>query len=204
MSNTDSFVDEVNEDLRRDRLFALMRRYGWIAIAGVLLLVGGAAYREYRAAQIRTAAQAQGDAMLAAVQDNTPEAWSGVEGVLARFNEAAALAEAGDEAAARSILDQIATTPDLGAEYADLAVLRAAMLGDDAAARRTGLSAISAPGAPYRLLALEQIAMIDLETGDTDAAIAGLKALAEDAEIPAPQKRRVDTILTALGVDSET
>ena len=57
MSNTDSFIDEVNEEVRKDRLFALMRRYGWIAILLVLLLVGGAAFREYRLAQNRAAAQ---------------------------------------------------------------------------------------------------------------------------------------------------
>lgn len=45
MSDTDSFIEEVTEEVRRDRLFGLMRRYGWIAVLAVLLLVGGTAYR---------------------------------------------------------------------------------------------------------------------------------------------------------------
>ena len=32
-NQNDSFIDEVTEDLRRDRLFGLYRRYGWIALA---------------------------------------------------------------------------------------------------------------------------------------------------------------------------
>ena len=40
MSDTDSFIDEVTEEVKRDRLFATMRKYGWIAVLIVLLLVG--------------------------------------------------------------------------------------------------------------------------------------------------------------------
>ena len=38
MSDTDSFIDEVTEEVKRDRLFAMMKRYGWIAVVIVLLL----------------------------------------------------------------------------------------------------------------------------------------------------------------------
>ena len=31
MSNPDSFIEEVTEEVRRDKLFALFRKYGWIA-----------------------------------------------------------------------------------------------------------------------------------------------------------------------------
>ena len=31
MSDTDSFIDEVTEEVRRDALFAQFRRYGWHA-----------------------------------------------------------------------------------------------------------------------------------------------------------------------------
>ena len=38
-NQNDSFIDEVTEDLRRDRLFLAMRRYGWIAVLAILVLV---------------------------------------------------------------------------------------------------------------------------------------------------------------------
>ena len=47
MSETDSFIEEVSEEVRKDRLFAIMRKYGWIALLAVLLMVSGTAYREY-------------------------------------------------------------------------------------------------------------------------------------------------------------
>src|SRR6056297_2935352 len=67
VSDTDSFIEEVTEEVRRDRLFRLMRRYGWIAILAILLLVGGAAWNEWRKAQARDAAQSTGDAIIAAL-----------------------------------------------------------------------------------------------------------------------------------------
>ena len=36
VSNPESFIDEVNEEVRRDRLYQNIRRYGWIAVVVVL------------------------------------------------------------------------------------------------------------------------------------------------------------------------
>ena len=74
MSETDSFIEEVTEEVRRDRLFGLMRRYGWIAVLAVLLIVGGAAYREYSRAAEQAAARALGDALLAALDNEDVDA----------------------------------------------------------------------------------------------------------------------------------
>ena len=51
MSNTDSFLQEVSEELRRDKLYRNMRKYGWIGLLLVVIIVGGAAYREYQKSQ---------------------------------------------------------------------------------------------------------------------------------------------------------
>ncbi len=64
MSNPESFIDEVTEEVRRDKLFGYLRRYGWIAIVAVLLIVGGAAWREYQIAQRQAESEAFGDAVL--------------------------------------------------------------------------------------------------------------------------------------------
>ena len=51
MSDTDSFLQEVSEELRRDKLYRNMRKYGWIGLLLVVIIVGGAAYREYQKSQ---------------------------------------------------------------------------------------------------------------------------------------------------------
>jgi hypothetical protein len=72
MANTDSFIDEVNEEVRRDRLFAFFRKWAWLAILIVVIAVGGAAYLEYRRAQTEAAAQAFGDSLIAALEAEDP------------------------------------------------------------------------------------------------------------------------------------
>ena len=64
MSNPDSFIDEVTEEVRRDRLFRLFRKYGWIGVVIILGLVGGTAWTEWSKTREAARAQAFGDAML--------------------------------------------------------------------------------------------------------------------------------------------
>ena len=74
MSNPDSFIDEVTEEVRRDRLFRAFRRYGWIGVVLVAAIVGGAAFNEWQKASRTATAQALGDGLTAALAAGTPEA----------------------------------------------------------------------------------------------------------------------------------
>ena len=39
MSDTDSFIDEVTEEVRRDRMYLLLRRWGWVGVVAVVCLL---------------------------------------------------------------------------------------------------------------------------------------------------------------------
>ena len=41
VSESDSFIDEVTEEVRRDKLFAVFRKYAWIGVLAVAAIVGG-------------------------------------------------------------------------------------------------------------------------------------------------------------------
>ena len=62
MSETDSFIAEVTEDVRRDRLFGLFRRFGWIPAALIVIIVSGTAYNEWSKSKADKLAQVRGDA----------------------------------------------------------------------------------------------------------------------------------------------
>ena len=74
MSDTDSFIDEVSEEIRREKLFKTFRKYGWIGVALVVIVVGGTGYREYSRAAEKTASETFGSSVLAALQENDPSA----------------------------------------------------------------------------------------------------------------------------------
>ena len=53
--------------------------------------------------------------------------------------------------------------------------------------------------APLRLLALEQIALLQAERGEKDAAIATARSIAEDAEASASLRQRAEQLVIVLG-----
>ncbi|TDE40820.1 tetratricopeptide repeat protein [Antarcticimicrobium sediminis] len=212
MSDADSFIDEVTEEVRRDRLFAIFRRYGWIAVVVILAVVGGAAYNEYSKAQETAAAQTLGDEMLAALDHDAPadraEALAGIEvdspgrEALLAFMTAAARADAGETEAAVADLQDITRNGDLPEIYRQIAGFKALVLQSDTLSaddRRMQFEALAQPGAPLRLLAEEQIALIDVAEGDTGAAIDRLQAILQDAETDAVLRQRVRQVIVALG-----
>ena len=212
MSNVDSFVEEVNEEVRRDRLYGYLRRYGWIAVVAILVIVGGAAFTEYRKAQDRAEAEALGDAMLAALSANdsagraealeTISAETPTSAAVLRMMTAAEEVNAGNTDAAIATLNTIATDGEVPEIYRQLAQFKAVTLqGTDAPAadRRQALEAMAQPGNPFRLLAIEQLALIDIETGDPQAAIERYQSILSDAEITADLQQRALQVIVALG-----
>lgn len=212
MSNDDSFINEVTEEVRREKLYGYLRRYGWIGVAAVLVLVGGAAFNEYSKAQTRAQAEANGDAIYTALEADTPEARAaalesfeggGGADAIAALLRASSLEEAGDADAAATALNAIATDPDTPEMYRDLAAIKAVMLPtEDTEARLAAATALAQPGMPFYLLALEQQAYLTLELGNRDEAIEILRRIEEDAAVTRGLLERVQTLMVALGVPS--
>jgi len=209
MSQTDTFMDEVAEEVRRDKMYGWAKRYGWMVALVILLIVGGTAWREISASRSEAAAAARGDALYAALEleDGAARAEAldlaaedaATTGVVTRMLAATETARAGDVQTAAELYSAIASTPDVNPIYRDMALLKRAMLPGGDADRAGTLQSLALPGAPYRTLAEEQLAILDVEAGDIDAALARLQPLLEDAETTQNQQRRIIQLIVALG-----
>lgn len=203
MSTPDSFIDEVTEEVRRDRLYGLVRKYGWIGIALVLAIVGGASWNEWRIAQHDARAEVFG-AGLAAALDQTGAARADAVAALAATGGQIALkqlflADGLDGAASIVALKSLADDTSQAPMYRDLAVLRLVMLDDAMSldARRTALQDIS--GRSFGILAREQLAYLLIAEGKTDEAIAALSALVQDQAAPSGLIARAQQAIISLG-----
>ncbi len=214
MSEIDHFIEEVTEEVRRDRLFALYRKYGWMVALAVVLIVGGAAYNEYRKAQEVAMARMTGDALLAALSANEAQAraraLAGLEAntpdanAIVRMTEAAAQVEAGNIEAAVAALDRVASDGEVAVIYRDIAAFKALTLQADSLPPETlrqRFSALARPGGALRLLAEEQLALIDIAQGATQAALERLESIRQDAEASPALQQRVTRLIIALGGD---
>ena len=216
MSDTDSFLQEVSEELRRDKLYRNIRKYGWVAILLVFVIVGAATYREYLKSQAKTEAELFGTSIIDALNEtNSADRISKLQKINAPGENSKAIvamllsAEAtGNETATleMSDLSDVAESLLIDAHYRDLLNFKI-LLGSseimDLEERIKAFDALSKPGNPCRLLAGEQMALIELEMGNTDKAVEKISQILLDAELTSGLRNRATQMLVALGKDPE-
>ncbi len=213
--------DEVEEELREERMQALLKKYAGVLFAAALLVIGGVAgwkawiwYQDRRdfaaaasylsASNISETAGATGPnqpAAIAAFQVVAADAPNGYR-ILARLREAAIRANTGDLQGASALWDAVAADSSADPLLRDLANLtwciHHADQGDPALLDGR-LKPLAAEGNAWRPLAREQLALLDLRQGHTDAAKTQLKKLAEDTSAPAGVRNRAGVLLNRAG-----
>jgi hypothetical protein len=213
--------DEINEELRAERAQALLKRYAGVILATVVLIIvaaaGWEAWRWWQAKQDRIAAQKFLSAMTiaeggksdaasgkSAIADFNTLATTAPEGyrTLARLRSAALQAQSGNVAGAEQQWNAVATDPNAEPLLRDLANLLWAEHQIDTAdpsLLAARLKALAEPDNPWRPLAEEQLALLDLREGKTAAAKTTLTRLAEDVTAPSGVRGRAVELLGQLG-----
>ena len=211
MSETDSFLNEVAEEVRRDRLTSLFRRYGWIGALVVFLIVGGAAWNEYRKATQETAARNLGDGILSALSLENEDARAGALADVAADGDAAAVltlvtaaaqAESGDIVAADAALAGLAADGGAPQIYRDLARMKRLYLvgnGLSDADRAATIDVLAVHGGAFRPLALEQRALMLVDGNDVEGAILIFTDLLNDSESTPELVSRARQMIVVLG-----
>ncbi len=204
MTDGDGFIQEVTEDLRRDRMLGLWRRWGPVVIGGLVALVGVSAFLAWRDHAREQAARDLGGRLIAATEGPDPAAALaalGETGVAARLVEAAARADAGDPDGAAALYDALADDAASGRAIAAFAALRAvqlraASLGPEATA--AALGPLTAGDGPFRLLALEARGNARRLSGDAAGARADLEAALLDPAATEALRARAAAALALL------
>lgn len=217
--------DEINEDLRAERAQLLLKRYGVLLVAAlVLVLVGVAGWQAWRwreAGQTGRDAAVFMDAMrkaaptaagtdaptparteaLAAFDDLAASAPEGYR-TLARLRAASLKKAAGDRPGALSMLDRVSA--DTAADpllrgLADLLWVQSEVDDGDPAAVEGRLAALLVPGNAWRPMAMEVQAWLLMRTNREDQARTVLKELQAEPMAPEGVKGRAGWLLSRLG-----
>ncbi|WP_424929595.1 tetratricopeptide repeat protein [Amaricoccus tamworthensis] len=209
---TDSFMHEVSEEVRRDRLYAFLRKWGWLIGLVLVLIVGGAGANEWLKYRAETEAQAAGDALRVAMEVEDPAERAAQIAEFANANPSAAgfariaqagsLVQAGDEAGAAEVLAAVSVDPEVSPILQSVASLRRVMLmGSElpSSERLAILQGLTDPNAPFRPLALEQRALYYLEEGDSAAAIPDLELILEEPGATQALMDRARQLIVAAG-----
>lgn len=220
--------EEVESDLRADRMRALLRRYGWWAGAGAIVVVLGILAWQgtmlLQARQQRHVAQAY----FAAVQElggtnpagnqaggnaKAEAAFAGLSGnstpagyrTLARLRAAELAAGNGQLKLALSLWKEVATDPAAGPLFAGLARLLwvthqidGVKPGSNVGPLEAELEPLLAPGNPWRPMAEEASALISLARGDKASARKTLAELRSDPSAPQGLRGRAAALMVQL------
>ena len=215
----ESFVREVDENLRRDQLRDMAKAYGKWIVAGVVLLlaaVGGYLYWQDRQQQ---QAMEQGETLSAALDKVSSGNVKGAQADLAPLSDSsndvvrasAELARAAmalrqnDRKTAIDIYRRLAADDGLPQPYRDLATVRGTMTEydslkpDEVIAR---LSPLAVQGKPFFGTAGEMVALATLAKGDRNGAGQLFARIAADRQVPESIRGRAVQFAGSLGVDA--
>ena len=201
-------ITEINQELRQDRGKALWNKYGIYVIAAVIAIVvvvaGRQAYVGYETSTRTNAA----NAYLAAVEAESVAALDTIaagegEGyaMLAKFTQAALLAEQGD-AGAEAAYMAIAGDERLNAIYRDAALVMSAMNAAPSTSADDKLQRLLRVGnnpGPWQNMALEMMIGYALEKGDVATARKHYETLRFATNLSADVNQRLVLIDAVLG-----
>lgn len=210
---------EVDEELRRDRLLALWKRFGayiiGAAVALVLVVAGRAFWTDY----IDTKRQAESNAYdeaLATFQADSEAGRSALKAIvdggndgyaaLARFRLAAALQQSGQAEEAVSQYEALSADGSLNARLRGLAGLMMAGLyidlGREIEAREVLISLV-ANSQGWRLSATEFVGFLDFRSGNLEEARSIFISLSVDQSAPQAMRDRAREMLSLLDAGSQ-
>ena len=202
---------EIEEDIRKERMERLWKRYGPYAIAVAVLIVLGVAgwrgwdwYSEQRAREagasfeqaLQLARDGQSAEAVTALNDIAADGPRG-HAILARFRAATELA-ATDKAAALGRFDEIAADISASSGLRDLARIRAGYLAVDSASPAdiaARIEPLAAAGNTWRHSAREILALAAWKAGNVEDTRRWAQELVADSETPPGTRARGQLLL---------
>ena len=218
--NDDSFIREVNEDLRSDRMQFVWRRFGRLIIGfAVLVVLGTAGYVGYRYWATHQAGD-NGDRFIAALaladQNKSDEALAaltaiekdgkGMYPLLASMRAASLQAQKGDTAGAVAAFTAISKQSGVPAVISDAARLRAAfLLVETGTYEQVSALAeeLAVPANAFRHSAREVLGLAAYKAGDFAKAKQWFQAIVSDQQSPRNVANRAQMMLDNIAASGK-
>jgi len=215
---SETFLREVDENLRRDQLRDFFKRYGNWLIAGVILFLGLSGgfiwWKQHEversATQVEQLAEAFKDigagttAQVPARLDALSKSGSKGVSATAQFARAALAIQQNDVKLATNIYGSLAQDSSLPAAFRDAALIRQTAIQFDQlppAEVIARLQPLAKPGEPWFGSAGEMSAIAMIKQGRKQEAGQMLVAIARDQGVPDALRGRAGQLAASLGVD---
>ena len=205
MVETESFIKEVSEEVKRDKLFKALNKFKWPLFASILLLVGIVGGYEYYKFDKKTRAQENGEFLVAAIENlkkNGETVSIDIKkeflAILIKLNEAKYFEEKGGFKSAKNAYSHVINKYGDNRFFSNYAKFQlylmepAESLGDTK--KIEVLDKLAAPDSPLKLLALEQKLYLYVKANDIDNIKLLLKLISSDQAITPEQMSRIKEV----------
>ncbi|MGZ8997848.1 MAG: tetratricopeptide repeat protein [Allosphingosinicella sp.] len=217
--DNDTFLREVDDELRKERMNRFVAQYGWALIAGLLLFLGAICGWIWWQDRQQQQSADQGDALITALDSleagNTKAAepkveqlvQSGSEGyrLSALFTRANMQVQSGNRAAAVQTLKSIADDNDAAEPFRQAALVRQTALEFDSLRPQVvvqRLGALARPGEPWFGSAGEMVAVAYLKMGQNQRAGQLFQRIGQDETVPPTLRTRAVQMAGSLGFNA--
>ena len=216
MANPESFLEEVAEEVRRDRLFKFFKKNGWIIAFVVLATLCASIAYEWRKNSEISRAKSNGDLLTLALEksqkgnleelldllsDNSPylRPSSDLMAVTKLYYAELLYNIDNDASESMSVLKEIFSNESISTTLRQLAKIKYLLLfSGDNKVKQDLIDELSSPGNHYRFLAQEHKVQTYLASGMSDEANRQIDILLNDLEVSEQQKRRLMDLKLAI------
>jgi len=205
MVESESFIKEVSEEVKRDNLFRILNKFKWHLFALIILLVGVVGAYEYYKYNKKARAQKNGEFLVSAIENLQNNGQTVIEeidnrfvSVLIKLNEAKYFEEKGDIRSATAAYEYIIDKHGENKFFNHYSKFQlylmdpADNLGDKK--KIEVLDELSVPDGPLKLLALEQKLNLYVKISDLDNIKLHVKLILSDPSIMPEQVSRIKEI----------
>ncbi|MEA3002667.1 MAG: hypothetical protein QOH81_1455 [Sphingomonadales bacterium] len=217
--DNETFYREVDEELRRDQMLGLWKRFGKLIIAGIILFIAAIGGIIWWMNQRELKSGSRGETLISAFEDISAGdksaarskldqlAKSGVDGyrAAALLTQADMASDARQPAQAVALFKQVADDSSLAQPYRDAALVRMTALQLDQLPPQQvvdRLKPLAVPGAPWFGSAGEMVASAYLKLNRPQEAGRLFAAVAKDKKVPDSIRSRAMQMAGSLGVDA--
>ena len=205
MVESESFIKEVSEEVKRDKLFKALNKFKWPLFASIILLVGTVGGYEYYKFDKKRTAQENGEFLVSAIENlnnNGETVSSEIENkfisILIKLHEAKYFEEKGDIKSAKTSYNYIIDKHGGNRFFSDYSKFQLYLMDPAESLRDTKkievLDQLSAPDSPMKLLALEQKLYLYVKANDLENIKLLLKLISSDQAITPEQVSRIKEI----------
>ena len=216
MANPETFLEEVAEEVRRERLFKFFKKNGWIIAFVILVTLCASIAYEWRKNSQISRAKSNGDLLTLALEksqkgnleelidllsDNSPylRPSSDLMAVTKLYYAELLYNIDNDSSESMSVLKEIFSNESISTTLRQLAKIKyLLLLSGDNKLKQDLIDELSSPGNHYRFLAQEHKVQTYLASGMSDEANRQIDILLNDLEVSEQQKRRLMDLKLAI------